>query len=248
MIILLLVAVIFGALISYMWVMANFYLEPENTVDLAITEAVFPVNHADYFNLTLMNPAHSASGTNITKIYLTVENGKNLTEVNSTYPETLPMPLPKGTTKTLQCYAYWGAFAGKEITVHVASVNGSGAAKAVKTETVQLELNVIFNASLTCKEFSASVINGLNSKINLTLTKVLVNNEPLQNLSISLPRTVPPGTSASFKGFYNWEYMANPLVNVTTAEGYWIAKRANATASVLLLVTDVSFDEEKPMK
>lgn len=252
MIILLLVAIIFGALMSYLWVMANFYLEPENTVDLAITEVVFPVNHADYFNFTIMNPTHSASGTNITKIYLTVEDGKNLTEVKSIYPETLPIPLAKGSTKTLQCFTYWGAFAGKEITVHVSSLNGSGAAKTVRTELVQLELNVNFNASKSCKEFSALIINNLNS-IDLTLTKVFVNKDPLQNLTysanmteLSLPKGLARGTTLSFRGFYDWEYMMNPIVNVTTAEGYWVAKRANATASVLLIVTNVSFDEEKP--
>jgi len=253
MIILLLVAVIFGALISYMWVMGNFYLEPENAVDLSITEAVFPVNHADYFNLTIMNPTHSASGTNITRIYLTMEDSQNITEVVSTYPETIPMPLAKGTTKTIQCFAYWGAFAGKEITVHASSVNGSGAAKTVQTEFVQLGLTINFNASKSCKEFSGLVINNSSSEIDLTLTKVLVNNDPIQNLThstnlteISLPKNLTRGTFLSFKGFYDWEYMVNPFVNVTTAEGYWITKRANATATVLLIVSDVSLNEEKP--
>jgi hypothetical protein len=53
LIILMLCAAVLGGIIAYMSVIANFYLEPENTVGLVITEVYFTVDHADYFEVTI---------------------------------------------------------------------------------------------------------------------------------------------------------------------------------------------------
>jgi len=242
LILLLLGSAIFGAFISYVWVMANFYLEPENTVELIITEASFPINHADYFNFTVMNPSHSLSSTNITEIYLTAEGDASIYNVTNTYPEELPIPVEKGTSKTVKCLKNWGEFAGKSITIHASAINASGAIRTVNTEFVKLELDVDFDASISCKQFNVTVTNHPTSALNLTLTKVLVNHQAPENTTIHLPTNLTVKNSVSFQCLFDWENL-NPVVRVETAEGYYAEAVANASASILLLITDVTFSE-----
>jgi hypothetical protein len=234
-----------------MWVMGNFYLEPE-TVDLVITSLDFPVDHADYFYVTVMNPSHSQSGTNITEIYFTVEGGSQLHNVTDTSPESLPITLKKGTEKTIKCIESWGEFAGKNITVYVSASSASGAVASMATSFVELELKVEFNASISCKHFNVTITNDSESAINLTLTKLLINLVSIEtarlrtdseNVTIygtNLPKT---GESLSLQCFYDWETFSNPKVRVETSEGYYAEATANSNASLLLLITNVAFNE-----
>ena len=150
LIILLLCSVIFGALIAYVWTMSNFYLEP-NTIQLTITDVNFPVDHADYFNVTIMNPSHSASGTNVTQIYFTVEGNATVFNVVNTAPQELPFVLEKAAYVTMKCNYNWGEFAGKWITVHVSGNEAVGSVKAVQTPFVRLSLETFLNASISSK-------------------------------------------------------------------------------------------------
>lgn len=248
LIILMLCAAVLGGIISYMSVIANFYLEPENTVGLVITEVNFPVDHADYFDITIMNPSHSPSGTNIAEIYFT-SDGKRKNVTNTDLGE-LPIFLERGNSKTIRCFEKWGQFAGKTITVHVSATDASGAVRSVKTEYVKLEMEVEFDAAVSCKQFNLTIRNYPQSAINLTLTKVYINWEIPENIVLlpncenaTFPMSLPLNRSVSFQCFYDWESFVNPLVHVETLEGYYIEKRANATASILLLTTDVAFNE-----
>jgi len=246
LILLVLCAATIGSLVSYWWVMGNFYLEPENTTALTITEADFPVSHANYFTFTVVNPSHSISSTNITSIYYTVEGNNATYPVTLTSPEVLPIKIDKATTKTIKCFRNWGEFAGENITIHVQALYSSGATKTVTTEYVKMNLNVNFDPTTSCTQFSASVSNELNSKINLTLLQVIVNQLvlPKENLSITLPQNLTNNAvPVSFIGKYNWENLANPVVRVRTTEGYFAEVTANATASVLLSIDDVKFSE-----
>ena len=243
-------AAVFGALISYMLVIANFYLEPENTVDLVITELNFPVNHADYFDLTVMNPSHSPSGTNITEIYFTSDGEENVHHVTKTDLGEPPISLERGTSKSIRCFENWGQYAGKTIAVHVSAMDVSGAVRSAKTEYVKLDMDVEFNATISCKQFNLTVRNYPESAVNLTLTKVYVNGETPEDIvllpdreNVTFPTSLPSGEDVSFQCFYDWENMVNPLVRVETLEGYHVEKRVNATANVLLLITDVAFNE-----
>ena len=252
LIILILCSAVFGAFLSYMWVMANFYLEPK-TVGLVITNVDFPVDHADYFYVTVMNPSHSPSGTNITEIYFSVEGNDKVYNVTDTYPEALPIPLEKGTNKTIKCNRNWGEFAGKTIAVHMSATNASGAEASAETKLVKLELNTRFNATVSCKQFNVTITNNPQSAINLTLTNIKVDLVPIENASllpggqnVTFPINLFKGTSVSLRCLYNWEHFKNPTVRVETSEGYYAEVSTNATASVLLLITDVVFNETKP--
>lgn len=252
LIILILCSAVFGALISYMWVMGNFYLEPEN-VNLVITNVDFPVDHADYFYVTVMNPSHSPSETNITEIYFTVEGDKKLYSVTDTSPESLPITLEKGTSETIKCILSWGEFAGKNITVHVSALNASGAVVSTSTEYVELEVTAKLDAAISCKQFNVTIKNDQRSAINLTLTKILINRMLIEDVSrlsdnqnVTFPIDAVAGNSISLRCLYDWETFKNPTIRVETSEGYYAETSPNATASVLLLITDVAFNEMNP--
>lgn len=242
LILLILCSIVFGAFISYMLAIANFYLEPENTIELVITEINFPVNHADNFNLTVMNPSHSASGTNITEIYFTVEGEKEVCNVTSTSP-VLPIPIEKATTRTIICFENWGNFSGKTISVHVSAQKASGAVYSVKTEFVKLEVQTRFNPAKSVKYFNVTVENDLQSAIDLMLSNVYFDYEPVENMTITLPTNISTGKSIQFRCFVDWQGHSNPLVQVETLEGYTAEIRKKVLSVVILPIADVTFNE-----
>ncbi len=250
LILLVLFSAILGGLISYMWVMASFYLEPE-TVNVAITEAVFSVERSDRFDVTVMNPSHSPSNAIITKIYFTVEGDNKLYNVTNTEP-SLPMLLERGTVKTIRCLERWGQFAGKTVAVHVSVLEGSGATHSVKTEFVKLEAQTYFNATETVNYFNVTVKNNKESAINLTLVKLYFNylwEIPPENINYengtiaSFPMTLKNGTSVTYRCFYDWSTHVNPAVRISTWEGYYVDVVSNASGATHFLITDISFDE-----
>jgi len=245
LVILMLCSAVFGGLLSYLWVMSNFYLESQN-IGLVITEVGFQVDHADYFNVTVMNPSHSPSETNITEIYFTVEGDNSLYNVTRTYPEMLPIPLERGTSKTVKCLRNWGNFAGKTITVHVSGANASGAVYSAETEFVKLEVQTYFNATESVQQFNATVKNDPDSAINLTLSKVYFDYDPVGNLTLELPRKISQGESINFQCFLDWEGHGKPLVQVETSEGYIGEVRTEVPSVIILQVANVIFNETNP--
>jgi hypothetical protein len=246
LIILMLCALVFGGLLSYLWVMGNFYLEHERTI--AIKEAIFPVDHADFFNITVINPSHSVSAAEITEVYFTVNGDDRIYNVTSTSPQ-LPLSIEKGTEETIICYRNWGSFAGKRITVHVLAVNGSGATYSVDTQLVKIRAEATFNATVSCKSFLVNVENDRNSALNLTIAKIRVFQQIISNLSVNdepvqLPMKLNRSKSILFKCLWDWEIsLGNVTVTVETAEGYEAEDVTEAVSEVFLFVTDVKFNE-----
>ncbi len=243
-ILLILISAIIGGLFSYVWVMSNYYLESSKT-SLAITEAVFPIDHGDYFNITVLNPSHSASDTNITAIYLTVEGNLTLLNVTSTEP-ALPVPIARASFQTIKCDFFWSLFAGKTITAHITGENGSGDAFDVQTAFVGLEATADFNATESSKYFNVTVTNDKDSAINLTLSKVYFNyllEIPETEIPDVAPNsTIANGTSIAFTVFHDWTNFVNPVVRVRTLEGYIADSPANASASMNLFIANVTFN------
>lgn len=253
LVILLLCSVVFGAFISYMWVMANFYLEPEKSVDLVITEANFTVDHAEYFYVTVMNPTHSVSSTNITNIYFSVE-GENETfnVVTYTDPE-LPIPIERGTIKNIKCLANWGNFAGKTITIYIYALNSSGAVHSTETPFEKLEVQPYYNATISIEYFNLTVKNDPLSAINLTLSNAYLDYEPITKIydpvakaNITLPRKISINETINFQCFTKWEGHRRPLVRVETLEGYIVEITQNTSSVVVLQATNVTFNEANP--
>jgi hypothetical protein len=222
--------------------MGSFYLEPEGTVTLTITEASFPVEHADYFNFTIMNPAHSVSNANITKIYFVPENEPTVQDVNDTYP-ILPIQLARGTSQNIKCFTDWGPYAGQSITIGVVATGASGATKTVATKFVKVGLNAYFDPAVSSKQFRLSVENDADSAINLTLAKVTLNGMLVQNLSIPSKQNLATGIPVTFYCNYDWQGFMEENIRVETEEGYYAEAKANATAVLSLSIDTVKFSE-----
>jgi hypothetical protein len=239
-ILLILLAAIIGALIAYTWTIAPFYLEPQNTLDLIVTGVNFPVNDANHFNVTVLNPSHSISDANITAIYITAPGGYNGSSITDSTP-ALPFDLAKGTSQLFTCSLAWGALAGSIIAVHVLTVNNTEAALSVQTQQVSLGVDASFNPSLSADYFNVTVTNQ-PSAINLTLSDVVVNyNSVVGNLSIKVPAVIPANQTLTFTCFENWQEFVEPTVTVETLEGY-TAEITENISSVDLQVTQVTFN------
>jgi hypothetical protein len=135
----------------------------------------------------------------------------------------------------------------------VSALNASGAVVSTSTEYVELTVTAKLDAAVSCKQFNVTVKNDQRSAINLTLTKILINRMLIGNVSrlsddqnVTFPIDVAAGNSISLRCLYDWETFENPTIRVETSEGYYAETSPNETASVLLLVTDVAFNEMNP--
>ena len=243
-ILLILAAAILGGLISYMWAIAPFFATPGN-VNLSITSANFPLYHADYFEVTVLNPSYSSSGTNITSIYLTVAGETSVFNVTDTDP-ALPVFLDVGASTTVRCNFNWGAYAGEDITVNVSPQGGTGATYMVHPPFVNLTASAYFNATETVESFDMTVQNNANSAINLTLASVSIDGTPVYDLSITLPEVINISNFVSFTCSYDWEGHSAPVVVAETQEGYNAEVTEQVNASATLLVDNVQFNETDP--
>lgn len=243
-ILLVLCSLIVGGLLSYMWVISSYYYESSST-DLIITEALFPLEHADYFNLTIMNPSHSST-TNITSIYIEAGDNATVQAVTNTYPETLPIQIERATSKTVKCLKNWSPLAGKSITVHVSTADNTGTSKTVTTKSVKLEIATDMNPSISSKRFNITVTNLPESYLNLTLSRVLVNQIPVLNVTPALPLNLTAGDNVTIGCTYDIESVDNPVIRVETTDGYYAELATNAVARLGWYVTQVLFNEANP--
>jgi hypothetical protein len=235
-----LVAFVLGALIAYLWAIAPFYMV-SNQVN--VTDAAFPVDDANYFNVTVVNPSNSPGTTNITYVSLTGEGQVEPINVSSVSP-SLPVSLDRGVSATLECQASWGDFAGKNLTVHVLSLNSPEATFQVTPQFVQLTVSASFNATESVQYFDVTVTNNANSAIDLNLSSVSLDYQPVSSLSVTPPTSVAKGQSVSFRCFSSWEGHPQPLVSVETLQGYTASVRETVGSSALLLIENLKFNEE----
>ena len=237
-ILLMLISAILGALLAYMWTMAPFYFEP-NTVDLIVTNVNFPADHGTYFDLTVMNPSHSISGVNITDIYIE-SLGLNKTSIAASLP-AFPIFLDRGTQQTVNCSLDWGGLAGRVITVHVLTSINATASLSAQTPAVNIAVDAVFDASESIQYFNGTVT--LSAPVNLTLTQILFDYNPVENLSLLKPYVLQPNQTVPFTCYVNWEGHVKPFVQVLTREGFEGDIRTDVGSTVILTTTKVDFGE-----
>ncbi len=240
-VLLILASAIVGGFISYMFAVSPFFAVP-NHVSLDITGASFPVNHPDYFDITVLNPSFSPSGTNITSIYLKIDGETGLFNVTDTVPG-LPTPLDPGASTAIRCYWDWGSYAGRSIAVNVLPQNGTGVAFTVETDFVKLDVDTYFNATESVTQFNVTVTNELNSVLNLTVNNVVIDYTPVSSLSIALPMVLDNGQTVKFTCFFDWQGYVQPLVEVDTVEGYKAQVQKNVSSVIDVEVAGVTFNE-----
>ena len=249
-ILLIVIAAIFGGLISYMWAIAPFYATPKN-VGIAVTGVNFQVNHGDYFDVTVLNPSFSQGETNITSVFLAVQNQSSIFNMTDISP-ALPLSLAQGASTTIRCYYNWGRYAGENMTVTVFPLGGTGASFPVQTQFVSMTANGFFNATQSVEYFYVSVQNDPQSAINLTLRSVTLDTTAISvvvsSANVTLPMPLNIGQTVILQCFYDWEGHSTPDVIVGTQEGYTAESVQNVSASALVLVSDVQFNETDPTR
>jgi len=249
-ILLIVIAAIFGGLISYMWAIAPFYATPSN-VGLAITGVNFQVNHGDYFDVTVLNPSNSQGGTNITSVFLAVQNQSSIFNITDIVP-TLPLHLAQGASTTIRCNYNWGNYAGENMTVTVFPLSGTGTSFPVQTQFVSMTANGFFNAAQSVEYFYVSVQNDPQSAINLTLNSVTLDTTAISvvvsSSNVTLPMPLNKGQTVVLQCFYDWEGHSTPDVIVETQEGYTAESKQNVSASAIVQVSDVKFNETDPTR
>lgn len=229
LILLLLTALIIGAILSYLWVI-GYYVSlgirvPEKT-SVSITNVTFIPQNTTYFNLTILNPSYSPSDANILQIATSTEDGL-LHNVIEAYPQ-LPHPLPKAEEKTFKCLWNWANYSGEAVKIIAFIEDGSGSTFEAETPLMDLTITDIrFNSTISVTHFNITAQNSPTSTtyVNIILITVTMENMTVQNITEvvpSLPYTLDPNTSITFRCSWNWtNYQGeNIIIAVKTLEGY----------------------------
>jgi len=242
LIILVLCAIIFGAFISYFWVMANYYKMPENTTLLVIKDAIFPVHDARYFNVTILNPSNSVLDVNITAIRLSVDGTTEVYDIMATEP-SLPFLIAKGTEQTFKCEKNWSNLAGETVRIEPLAANASVKSSSYLTPTVKLKVTPNFDVSESIEYFNLTVENSAESIINLTISEITMQNF-LLNTTPTVPYVLSLGQTEIFRCEINWEELmgVNVTIIVKTTEGYESVNVTNELPSAILSVDEIKFD------
>jgi len=246
LIILILCSAVFGALMSYLWVMGNYYNMPEDTTLLIVTNAVFPGPPAidlTYFNVTILNPSYSISDVNITAVRLSVEGKNEVYNITATDPEPLPFLLRRGTEHTFKCKKNWSNFAGE--TVKIEPIAGNTSTKSYSYITPRVKLNLAPNFDVTKSvEYFDLTIENMGSIINITLSEIMLFGVSInENVTPSLPWVLPSNQNKTFRCDYNWESLIgqNVTLTVKTSEGYEATFTTDKLLGAALYIDKVEF-------
>jgi hypothetical protein len=244
MILLILGSIIFGALMSYLWVMANYYNMPDSNI-LVIKYANFSYTDFSHFNVTILNPSNSIADVNITGIRLTVE-GKNetyiITEVEF---DTFPFLLEKGTEHTFKCKKNWSNFAGETVKLEPLATDALTTSYSYITPNAKLNFKPKFDETKSVEFFNLTVEN--SGSINLTLSEIslfgIVLNENLTP-PLTTPLVLTPNQTIKFGCNYNWDNLRgqNVTLHLKTLESYEISYTTNKLKGAILEIQKVEFD------
>jgi len=259
LLILLLTSGTIGAVLSYLWTVGYFtemgYRVPEGVTTITITNVTFPIENADYFNVTVMNPTYSKANASITSIAL-ITPTDDVKMVDSVEP-SIPYPLAKGETVTFKCNSNWGEYTGQHVTVAVFVEDGSGATTSYHTQLVKLEIaEFSHNTSITISQFNITVQNP--SIIPLDISKILLETEeiPSEDIfvdgqNITFPYRISENESKVFTcHFQLWDseintgYLGGPHdIVIKTVQGYPTTRTVVFAPPVLLTLSNVTFPQ-----
>jgi hypothetical protein len=244
LILMLLIAAIFGGLLSYLWVMSSYYNMPQNSI-LVVENAQFSVANFSYFNLTVLNPSNSASGVNISSFRLDVEATNQTYDVNTTeYPAGLPFLLARGSRQTFKCIYDWSSIAGETVRIECLPTNISTVSGSYTIPYAALKLTPIFAWSISLNYFNLTIENPPEST-NLTISDITIFGESLVSLlTPALPYPLPNNQSVSFTCDRNWQDLEgeNVTMAVSTLEGYETSYTAYAVPEAILALLNPTFD------
>ncbi len=244
---LLLVAMVIGALLSYMWVIGYYeslQIQVPEITSISITNATFVPQDATFFNVTLLNPSFSPSDAKITKILVSTENGF-LHSITEAYP-SLPYQLARSASETFKCSWNWGNYTGEIVQIIIFIDDGSGAAFPAMTPMVDLRISVDFDPAVSIKHFNVTLKNSVSSITYFNITDIAVDGKtvPPENISIPLPYTLHPDESTTFTCTWNWtDYHGKDVtIAVNTLQGYTAYHTQTVPPPVNLTITEIIFN------
>jgi len=248
LILLLLMATIIGAILSYLWVMGYFItiesVIPEKTT-VSVANVTFNPQNTSHFFVTLLNPSYSPTEANVTEIVAsTGKDIHNITEVNP----LLPYRLLKGDEETFKCFWNWANHTGETVKIIAFVADGSGPTFEAETPLVDLRItDLSFNSTIGVTHFNMTVQNSPSSVTHVNITEINVATETLRSEDIapSLPIRLDPDSSpVTLRCSWNWTNYQNTsvTVGVHTLQGYMIHTAKLTPLPVALDITKVGFD------
>jgi len=247
LILLLLMATITGAILSYLWVMGYFItLEsviPEKTT-VSIANVTFNPQNTSYFFVTLLNPSYSPTEANVTEIV--ASTGKDIHNITEVHP-LLPYRLLRSEEETFKCVWNWANYTGENVEIIAFIEGGSGPTFETETPLVDLKItDVRFNSTISVTHFNMTVQNSASSVTYVNITEITVATETLKSEDIapSLPIRLDPDSSVALKCSWNWANYQNMSVKVAvhTLQGYMNHTAKLTPLPVTLEVIKVDFD------
>ena len=253
LILLLLTALIIGAILSYLWVIGYYiFLDkvyPED-ITVNVTDYAFDYQNTSYFNVTIQCPTSykSKETANITRITVSTE------EIGTDPP--LPYKFQhKGESQTFKCLWNWANYTGETIEIIAFVADGSGLTFEVETPLVKLEIiDVHFNSTISVTHFNMTIRNYNVSVTYVNITEITVATEKqivrewtVENgteVDPHIPYTLNKNSSETFVCPWNWTDYQNTSVTVAvrTLQGYMNYTTVVTPLPVTLEITKVDFN------
>lgn len=242
-ILLILCSIIIGGLISYVWVMSNYYNMPQDTTLLVVENVAFSPENFTYFNMTVLNPSNSVSNVNITALTLRVESRNEAYTVENTEP-ALPFVVTRGTRQSFKCLKNWSNFTGELIRVEPIAAQPATRSYPLVTPGAKLVLTPTFDPSVSVGYFNLTIENNAETyNMNFTISGIKVFTISVDNTSPALPYVLMPNQEQTFKCPLNWDRAKyNVTIFVTTAEGYEAAYETATLNTSSVSISSINFD------
>ncbi len=246
---LLLVTLIIGALLSYLWAIGYYEsldIQVPEVPTITVTNTTFVPQDANFFNITILNPSFSPSDTEITKIAVSTKRGV-LHMVTDVYP-SLPHKLKRSSSETFRCSWNWANYTGEALQIFVFVQDGSGATFQAVTPLVDLIIKVDFDPTISSKRFNMTIQNSASSATYINFTDIAIDGRsiPPENTTISIPYTLHPDESTSFTIMWDWtDYQGKDVTfAVHTLQRYVAYATQTVPSTVNLKITQILFNTD----
>jgi len=227
LIILLLVAFIVGATLSYVWTM-GYYASEEYQIPrkatLIIESVEFSAQNTTFLDVAVLNPSYSPSSVGIDQIAVLTEDGV-LHDV-----EVSPHSLEVGSSETIRGLWNWASYTGQTIKLIVFVSDGSGATAEALLPYVGLFVEAHFDSEISTQHFNVTVQNDETSATYVNITRLTINEKTIESVRmnnefVSFPYFLNSSQSVMFTCNLDWTSYQGKSVTVTvwTLQGY-IAK------------------------
>lgn len=242
-ILLILCFTIVGGLISYIWVMSNYYNMPQDTTLLVVENVDFSPENFTYFNMTVLNPSNSVTDVNVTAIILRVESRNETYSVEKTEP-AIPFVINRGTRQSFKCLENWSNFTGELVRVEPIAAQPATISYPVVAPGGKLNLTSIFDPTESVEYFNLTIENSAAIySMNFTISEISVFSLNLTRTTPSLPYLLEPNQRQTFQCPLNWDRAKyNVTISVKTTEGYEAAYETEALRTASLYVSDITFN------